>query len=454
MKGKLLTIATKLGIDKSIAYSSGARVVQALVSVGSIFIFSAFLTGVEQGFYFTFGSIVAIQIFFELGLTNIITQYVAHEDSFLYITCGQISGNEGHKSRLAYLLHFCVKWYSMIAILFFISLLVVGFVFFTKYSKGHSEVSWRIPWLLICAGSAIKLFQAPFNSFIEGLGYVAEMSRISFWQQIIIPASTWLGLFLSFRLYVVGISTLLSVLIWFVYVKRSFLWTLLVNLWKTKITERISYMKEIFPYQWKIAISWISGYFIFQLFNPVLFATDGPVVAGQMGMTLNALNSITGFSLSWITTKIPSMSKLIAQKDYVSLDSMFNRTVKQMLLVCFALLGAFFVFLLFLNLTSLAFRGNIIAHRFLSFLPTILLSVTIILGVFVSAWATYLRCHKKEPWLLNSICNGVLTTLSTFGLGKLYGLYGIVGGYFAVQCLMFPWGIWIFKTKKKEWHGE
>ena len=34
------------------------------------------------------------------------------------------------------------------------------------------------------------------------------------------------------------------------------------------------------------------GYFIFQLFNPVLFATEGAVVAGQMGMTLAALNGI------------------------------------------------------------------------------------------------------------------------------------------------------------------
>lgn len=454
MRGALLSIAAKLGIDKSIAYSSGARVIQALVSVGSIFFFSAFLTGVEQGFYFTFGSIVAIQIFFELGLTNIITQYVAHEDSFLHVEHEQIIGDDGHKSRLAYLLHFCVKWYLVIAALFFFSLVIVGFIFFSRYSKEHTNVSWRIPWLLICAGSAIKLFQAPFNSFIEGLGYVTEMSRVSFWQQIIIPTSTWLGLFLSFKLYVVGISTLLSVLVWFIYVRHSFLWELLQNLWKTNVTEWISYMQEIFPYQWKIAISWISGYFIFQLFNPVLFATEGAVVAGQMGMTLNALNSITGFSLSWITTKIPFMSKLIAQKDYVALDNIFNRTVRQMMLVCLALLVTFFIFLWFLNLTGLSFRGNVIAHRFLGYLPTVLLAVTIIFGVLVNAWATYLRCHKKEPWLLNSVCTGILTMLSTFGLGKYFGLYGVVGGYFSVQCLMFPWGVWIFKTKKKEWHGE
>ena len=76
-------IGHKIGIDKSIAYSSGARIVQGFTGVGSMFFISTFLTGVEQGFYFTFGSILALQVFFELGLTGIMTQYVAHEASHL-----------------------------------------------------------------------------------------------------------------------------------------------------------------------------------------------------------------------------------------------------------------------------------------------------------------------------------------------------------------------------------
>lgn len=77
------SVANKIGMDKAIAYSSGARVVQGVAGVGSMFFISAFLTGVEQGFYFTFGSILALQVFFELGLTGIMTQYVAHEVSHL-----------------------------------------------------------------------------------------------------------------------------------------------------------------------------------------------------------------------------------------------------------------------------------------------------------------------------------------------------------------------------------
>lgn len=81
--GSIIEFVRKLGVDKSIAYSSGARVVQAFTGVASILFIAQFLTKTEQGFYYTFGSIIAIQIFFELGLTNIITQYVAHEASHL-----------------------------------------------------------------------------------------------------------------------------------------------------------------------------------------------------------------------------------------------------------------------------------------------------------------------------------------------------------------------------------
>lgn len=81
--------------------------------------------------------------------------------------------------------------------------------------------------------------------------------------------------------------------------------------------------KEIFPFQWKIAISWLSSYFIFQLLNPVLFAYKGPVVAGQMGITLTIFGGLSAISMTWITTKVPAFSMLVAKKEYNELDKIF-----------------------------------------------------------------------------------------------------------------------------------
>lgn len=449
----LKSLAKKIGVDKSIAYSSGARIVQAFTGVTSIIFISRYLTGIEQGFYYTFGSIVAIQIFFELGLTGIITQYVAHEASHLTLNNQQqFEGDEKYRSRLSSLLRFSVKWYAIISILLLIVLTLVGFIFFQRYDKSEGSVSWKIPWILISIGTAIKLFQSPITSFLMGIGKVKEMSKIGFYQQIILPVSAWTGLILGFKLYVVGISSILAALIWNLYVSRSSMQKILKSLWKEKITERVQYMQEIFPYQWKIALSWISGYFIFQLFNPVLFATEGAIVAGQMGMTLAVLNGIQALSLSWLNTKVPLYSRLIALKDYKQLDKTFNQTLKQMTLVCLFLLCIMMIGISGVRYLNIHINKELLGERFLDYIPMLLMMIPLFINQYISSWATYLRCHKKEPYLLTSICTGISCCLSTFILGKYFGVYGVTSGYCFITIAFLPWWYYIYKTKREQWH--
>ncbi|GHT46528.1 hypothetical protein FACS189440_04750 [Bacteroidia bacterium] len=455
MMSLIKKIASKLGVDKSIAYSSSSRIIGAFASVATIFFISRYLTGVEQGFYYTFGSIVAIQIFFELGLNNIITQYVAHEASHLsWINTYTLEGEASYKSRLASLLHFAIKWYSIIAIGFFIILVIVGLVFFSFSYENSDAVSWKIPWMLICIGASVNLFTTPLLAILMGLDKVKEVSKMRFYQQLILPLSAWLGLLLGFKLYVVGISSLLSASYVIIYLFSSDFKKIIHNLWKETIVERVSYMKEIFPYQWKIALSWISGYFIFQLFNPVLFATEGPVVAGQMGMTLVVLGGIQAFSASWLNTKVPLYSKLIALKHYMQLDSLFNKTLKQMAFICCWLLTIMLVAIFIIRQTGVKLGDNYLGDRFLGYLPMILMMIPLFINQYVSSWATYLRCHKQEPFLYISIVLGILVCSSTLLLGKYMGVIGITAGYCLITLCSLPWAYWIYKTKKREWHGK
>lgn len=452
----VIELLKKIGMDKAIAYSSGARIVQAFTGVIGIFFIASYLNGVEQGFYYTFGSILAIQTFFELGLTGIITQYVAHEAVYLKINDDfTFSGDEKYKSRLASLVHFSVKWYFIISVAFLLVIILVGYIFFTKYDESGGSVSWKIPWLILSVSTAIKLFQSPFTSIVMGLGKVKEMNEIGLYQQLFIPVSMWICLICNFKLYVVGISSFLGAAIWFGYFMRTDLYKLLLNLWRQQISERVSYMKEIFPYQWKIALSWISGYFIFQLFNPVLFATEGAVVAGQMGMTLSVLTAIQAFSMSWLNTKIPLFSGLIELKDYRQLDSRFNLMLKQMSLICLLLLATMFAGVWFLRYFEIGFRGQLLGERFLDYWPMLLMMIPLFANIFVSAWATYLRCHKQEPFLILSIFMGTSCAISTLLFGKLFGLYGVTIGYcFLTVVISLPWGYLIFVNKKSIWHEK
>ena len=452
--GLLRQLASRIGIDKAIFFTSLARIIQAVGGVVSILFVARYLTGVEQGFYYTFGSIVAIQIFFELGLNGIITQYVAHEASFLHwdneLT---LVGEQKYLSRLSSLLHFCVKWYLVFAGALLVTLIIVGFVFFGKYGK-HDEIAWRLPWVLLAVGTALNLLLAPMLAFIEGLGKVKEIAKIRLYQQVFCLLTVWIGLFLGAKLYVSGLNCLVAVaLAAFILCWGDFR-KMLLNIWRVRLTDKVNYRSEIFPYQWKIAISWISGYFIFQLFNPVLFATEGAIVAGQMGMTLAALNGIQAMSLSWISTKIPLFSGLIAQKNYLQLDAIFNRTLKQSVSI-----NGGFLFIMLLGIFLIRHFHIVIGdmdlgNRFLPYIPMILMMIALFINQFVNAWATYLRCHKQEPFLMNSIVGGILCCLSTILLGKYFGVLGITGGYCFITFTLSFWGHWIFVTKKKEWHGK
>ncbi len=451
----VIRLARKIGMDGAIAYSSGARVFQAFAGVVSIFFIATFLTGEEQGFYYTFGSILAIQIFFELGFTGIMTQYVAHEVVHLELNLDYIYEGDGrYKSRLSYLIRFCIKWYSIIAALFFIVVNIVGVVYFNKFDTTKGLVDWKAPWLILSFSTAVKLFQAPFTAILTGLGKVKEMNKVTFYQQLVIPISQWVLFACGLKLYVIGISSLLGVIVWCDFVYRNDLWRLVYNLFKVEITETLSYMKEIFPYQWKIALSWVSGYFIFQLFNPVLFAKEGAVVAGQMGMTISVLNAIQAFSYSWQNTKVPLYSGLIELNKYEELDRTFNITLKQMIFICALLLCLMFAGVFVLKTFRLSIGGSVLGERFVDYIPMILMMIPLLENQFIGSWATYLRCHKQEPFLINSIIVGVLCCLSTFMLGNYFGLYGITIGYCCVTTFVaLPWAYAIFLNKKKLWHG-
>lgn len=450
----LKKLASKLGIDKSIFFTSLARVVQAVGGVVSILFVARYLTGEEQGFYYTFSSIVAIQVFFELGLNGIITQYVAHETAHLqWKTSTKLTGEYKYLSRLSSLLHFCVKWYLCFAGVLLIVLIVAGFMFFNKYGT-HDEIVWKLPWILLAIGTALNLLIAPILAFLEGLGKVKDIARIRLYQQSISLLVVWGSLICGAKLYVAGINWFISVLLIASLLFLSSFRLLLKNIWNVSLIDKVNYRKEIFPYQWKIALSWISGYFIFQLFNPVLFATEGAIVAGQMGMTLTALNGIQALSISWMTTKVPLYSYLIAKKDYSQLDNIFNKTLKQSVFINGFLLFAMLVTIGGIRNWQITIGNVDLGNRFLPYLPLLLMMIPLFINQFVSSWAIYLRCHKQEPFLINSICAGITCCLSTVLMGKYLGVLGVTGGYCLITLLFLPWGYRIYKTKKYEWHGK
>jgi hypothetical protein len=212
---------------------------------------------------------------------------------------------------------------------------------------------------------------------------------------------------------------------------------------------RISWRREVWPMQWKIALSWLSGYFIFSLFTPVMFQFHGPVVAGQMGMTLSLVNALLSFALTWVSTKAPTFGVLIGHREYLALDRLFARTTVQALVV--GGLGAVAIWGAVMVLNGI---NHPLAARFLPPLPVALLLLATVITVLVSSMATYLRAHRQEPYLVPSIIGGVSVGISTVVLGSRYGASGAAAGYLVCTLLALIPEVVIFRRCRLTWHND
>jgi O-antigen/teichoic acid export membrane protein len=438
------------GIDGAIGFTLLSKVVSSCGSLLTLFFIASFLSPDEQGYYYTFGSIVAIQVFFELGFNNIITQYAAYELAHLkWDSPTALSGSAYHLSRLSSLLHFCMKLFGGLGVGLFVALEICGDAFFSHFGKSSAPVAWQLPWALVAFSTSVIFFANPLLAFVAGLGKVREVAMIRFWQQVVNVLCVIVVLVFGGKLWALGIASLAAAGVILGGIAFSYRGRLLAFLYRARGADVISYWREVFPYQWKISLSWISGYFIFQLFNPVIFATEGARTAGQMGMTLTVLTGISSLSISWITTKIPAFSTLIALTRFDELDRLFNRTFRQLLLVNLAMLLLFST-----GVYALGVLGIGLATRFLEMPLLLLMCSATFFNQFAFSWATYLRCHKQEPYLVNSLVTGALTALSTLLMGRHFGVLGVASGYaFIILFVCTPWGLWIFNSKKRQWHA-
>jgi len=85
-----------LGLDKAIGYTILGRAWASLAGLVTVALIAHLLSPAEQGFYYTFGSLIALQIIFELGFSFVILQMASHERAHLTISeDDEISGPGG-----------------------------------------------------------------------------------------------------------------------------------------------------------------------------------------------------------------------------------------------------------------------------------------------------------------------------------------------------------------------
>ncbi len=416
--------------------------------LGTLYFVSRYLTPEVQGYYYTFNSLIALQIFVELGLNYATIQFASHEMAKLkWGPNGTLTGDPLAKRRLQSLMVFAFAWFGVAALLVLVVLLPAGILFFKSTAPPNTQIQPEWPWVLVVFFTAIILLVNAALAILEGCNKVAAVAKIRFAQIFVSILVVWIALASSAGLYALAGGSCAMATVGAVGLYGRFrhffgdLWQFSADL------PGLRWKEEIWPFQWRIAVSWASGYLIFQIFTPLLFATHGPVAAGQMGMSLQIISAMNSVAMVWITTKAPFFGQLVAQNDRTALDATFKSVLLQSSSI---LLAGVAVVLVTLN-----WMQDSYPHYSIRVLPPTYFGVLCLVCLanhIVFAEAAYLRAHKEEPFMVLSVANGLATAMLAASLIPTFGSGGAVASYsFGAIVIGLFGGTLIFVRKRNLW---
>jgi len=407
----------------------------------TVFLLPLWLSPTEQGYYFTFASVLALQIFFELGLNQIVMQLVSHEVAHLTETTdGRLTGNESHLGRLSSLARLIRRWYGVSAMLFALIGGVAGAVFFSQ--KGAEPMSvWLGIWVVLICATAANLWLSPGLAVMEGCGKVGQVARLRLVQSVLGYAGLWAVLLSGSGLWAATAVLVVSAVCTGYWLKAhgDMLRWLSSRAIDLDLENQLRWRTDVLPLQWRIALSWASGYLIFSLFTPMVFSHQGAVEAGRLGMALTVFSAISTIGMSWVNAKAPNFTMHISRGQRRELNVLFKALfLRSTIVIALTCVGSVLV-AWYLNQIGLPLMKRIASPSVLA-----VLAITTVVNSMVFSMAIYMRAHREEPMLTQSIVVGLMIAFGVY-IGSIYGIFIMMFLYMLIVIIVsFPWTIWLF----------
>lgn len=432
--------------NKAVSYSLITKVISFISGPVNAFLISSFFTEQAQGFYYTFFSLLTIQVFIELGLANVTQHFSSHEWINLRYSNKIIVGTKNSLERLSEIFKFSFNWFLIGSIIFTFLIILFGFYFFSL-SDNSNLINWKYPWICLCIITGFNILFAPIISVLEGCNRVNDVYLYRLLTAIVVFLVTVISILNDFELWTAVMIVLSNFLCSFFFILlfyRNFFKQLL----KTKSIKKFNWKKEMLPMQYKIAISWIAGYLTFNLYTPLIFNFIGPEEAGKFGMTWSILSSLLAISSAFLMPKIPQMSMYVAEKEFQKLkvyfSKLFNNVFMVSVLSCLLIYcGLFYI----IDLVDLNFLNNF-SNRILKHNEFIILIIGQFFLMVGSPFSAYMRSFKKEPLMLLSLISGFSSIVFVYISAKYFNIQAVCLVYLLVNLICYPFIILIYKNFK------
>ncbi len=375
---------TFLRSDAFLAMST--RAVQgAALSLSAVLVI-LHLSATDQGFYFAFISFGILLQLCDFGLSYASLQAA----SDLLAT--------GRAERLGDLMRHALRINVVGTV---IATAVVGVLGAGTFRGAGGATTWIAPWLVFVAGVALNHLTAPAIFVVEGGVSVTRAWQLRLLQEV-----------------VAGIALLAVLSI------GDGLWSLAAYYWaRTSIaawwlrrfarplfgaTDRPStwahWLREMWPFQWRVGVGAISNFLVFQAFGPILFALRGPTEAGRFSLSLAVMNAIVMVTTAWPISQAAHFGVMLGRHDALRMRSHWRATLIGS--TAFAAACAIAAIVLFACLPR--WQPGL-TTRFAGPVTTALLIASAVAHHAVSCFAVVVRAERNDPLMMIGIVGGLVT---------------------------------------------
>ena len=446
--------------DRAAAYAVAARGWPFLAGPVTLLLIAASFSLEAQGWFYTLGSLLALQTLGDLGLSTTLVHASSHAWSRLERRPnGRLAGDDEALAEIAGIRRGGYRWYGLIASLFAVGAGIGGLWFL---GQTPTSISWQGPWLAAVICTAGSLLLTVDLAILEGCGQVAQVQRLRLVLAIIGNLVVWTGLMTGAQLWVVPISAAVRVIgeLWLVFGSYRTFWPLVPA--TRQVLQPFRWKESVWPLQWRAAVQSLIVFLAYQLFVPILFRTQGPAVAGQFGMTWSILVTLQSAAIVWVQTRASQFGVFVRRQQYAELDHVFGRIALSSFvsLVLGVGLVTFGVALLPILSWIVDSETGIwilsrLKERLLPLGPTVLLGLGVIAVHLPQCQTLYLRSHLRDPLLWPTIfLNGSMAILAVLG-ARWTGAFGLALAYFAVTAGgVLPVWTMVWLTCRKAWRAE
>jgi hypothetical protein len=431
------------GIDFHVLVTLVSRGWNVIAGATTVILLPLFLDSTQQGYYYTITSLLGLQILFELGLGQVIIQIVGHEVAHLdNADEKKFAGDPTRLDRLSSLMQLLRSWYIFAALFFGLAAGVGGGIFLA-YRGVLPLTQWVGIWVIMITCSAVNLMYLPALAMFEGCGRIGQIARLRMAQSIVGYGGLWLGLSAGAGLWSAVMVPLASAVITGAWLRHAHAYRWLMER-VVKPANRIAWRRDVLPFQGRIAISAMSGYFLFYAFTPLIFANCGAVEAGRFGIAMTVFNALSAVGTSWVYAKTPAMAMHIARGEHKELNAIFFPVLKRSLIFTVSAAVSVVVCASLLGWAGVAQMERIASPGVLA-----CLAIVCCCNCIVFSLAAYMRAHREEPMHGVSVTGAIAATLIAY-FGSQLGVLPMSVMYAALTAfVMLPWTMLLFRSY---WH--